>query len=99
MTINADGSCGGGWVCEHRWNAIAKMVRFRNAVADTASADYLNYYNDGNTVSFSRGNKGFFAMTKGGSLDQTLSTGNESFILSINCLIITSVCKAIDFFY
>lgn len=27
VTINADGSCGGGWVCEHRWNPIAKMVR------------------------------------------------------------------------
>lgn len=25
-TINGDGSCGGGWVCEHRWNAISKMV-------------------------------------------------------------------------
>ena len=33
--INADGSCSGGWVCEHRWNPIAKMVRFRNAVAGT----------------------------------------------------------------
>lgn len=26
VTINADGSCGGGWVCEHRWNPITKMV-------------------------------------------------------------------------
>ncbi|XP_032776971.2 alpha-amylase [Daphnia magna] len=72
VVINADGSCGGGWVCEHRWNVIAKMVRFRNAVAGTAME---NYWNNGGAVAFSRGNKGFFAMAKGGSMDQTLSTG------------------------
>merc|ERR1712137_581650 len=33
VPINADGTCGGGWVCEHRWNSIAKMVKFRNAAA------------------------------------------------------------------
>lgn len=73
MTINADGSCGGGWVCEHRWNPIVKMVRFRNAVAGTALE---NYYNQNSAVAFSRGNKGFFAMAKGGSMDVTLQTGN-----------------------
>ncbi len=26
VPINPNGSCGGGWVCEHRWNAIQKMV-------------------------------------------------------------------------
>jgi hypothetical protein len=26
VIINADGSCGGGWVCEHRWNVMKKMV-------------------------------------------------------------------------
>lgn len=26
VIINGDGSCGGGWVCEHRWNAITQMV-------------------------------------------------------------------------
>jgi hypothetical protein len=29
VVINEDNSCGGGWVCEHRWNAIQKMVEFR----------------------------------------------------------------------
>ncbi len=23
VVINSDGSCSGGWVCEHRWRAIA----------------------------------------------------------------------------
>ena len=27
--INSDGSCGGGWVCEHRWRQITNMVKFR----------------------------------------------------------------------
>ncbi|KZS14665.1 Alpha-amylase 1 [Daphnia magna] len=72
VIIKPDGSCDGGWVCEHRWNPIAKMVRFRNAVAGTAME---NYWNNGGAVSFSRGNKGFFAMAKGGSMTETLVTG------------------------
>ena len=27
VIINSDGTCGNGWVCEHRWNVISKMVR------------------------------------------------------------------------
>ena len=72
VVIKPDGSCDGGWVCEHRWNPIAKMVRFRNAVAGT---DMVNYWNNGGAVAFSRGNKGFFAMVKGGSMTETLATG------------------------
>ena len=48
------------------------MVRFRNAVLGT---DWDNYYTDGNVCSFSRGNLGFFAMVKLGTLSQTLQTG------------------------
>jgi alpha-amylase len=72
VIINEDGSCSGEWVCEHRWNPIAKMVRFRNAVAGTQMD---NYWNNGGAVAFSRGNKGFFAMAKGGSMTETLATG------------------------
>ena len=32
-TINADGTCGNGWVCEHRWRQIFNMVAFRKVVA------------------------------------------------------------------
>lgn len=35
VTINADGTCGNGWVCEHRWAPVANMAAFRNAVAGT----------------------------------------------------------------
>ena len=26
MIVNPDGSCGGGWVCEHRWKSVANMA-------------------------------------------------------------------------
>ena len=76
MTLNADGSCQNGWTCEHRWNVMKKMVKFRNAVA---GAPQLNYWTsvNGDAVSFSRGQKGFFAMAKNGALDQTLQTSNN----------------------
>jgi len=31
--VNSDGTCGNGWVCEHRWRQIANMVEFSNVVA------------------------------------------------------------------
>lgn len=72
VTINGDGSCGNGWVCEHRWKPIANMVKFRNAVAGTAKSHWRN---ENDQVSFSRGGKGFFAMAKQGHMDVTLNTG------------------------
>jgi len=75
VTINEDGTCGNGWVCEHRWHAITQMVKFRNAAAGT----YIeNWYQEGDNVAFSRGNKAFFAMSKYGSFDMTLQTGLPS---------------------
>lgn len=72
VPIEADGSCGNGWVCEHRWRPIANMIAFRNAVAGT-SLD--NWRNQNDEVSFSRGNKGFFAMAKQGHMNARLQTG------------------------
>ena len=40
-TINPDDSCGGGWVCEHRWRQIYNMVRFSIVVAGTEYSSYL----------------------------------------------------------
>ena len=48
VTINADGSCGGGWVCEHRWPAIAGMAGWAKA---TSGEDVGNWYENGNVVS------------------------------------------------
>lgn len=72
VTINADGTCGNGWVCEHRWNPIANMVAFRNAVAGTGINHWINQNDE---ISFARGHKGFFAMAKQGHMDATLQTG------------------------
>lgn len=40
-----------------------------------AGTSMENYWNNGNAVAFSRGNKGFFAMAKQGSMSETLQTG------------------------
>ncbi|KAI8761819.1 alpha-amylase [Biomphalaria glabrata] len=61
VTINADGSCGNGWVCEHRWKVIANMVRYRNDVLNTGIE---NWNVQGDVMWFTRGNVGFFAMGK-----------------------------------
>ncbi|KAJ8298304.1 LOW QUALITY PROTEIN: hypothetical protein KUTeg_024835 [Tegillarca granosa] len=65
VTIYPNEICGDGWVCEHRWNAIANMVGFRNTVKGT---NVNHWRNQNGEVSFSRGNKGFFTMTKLGHM-------------------------------
>ncbi|XP_035393342.1 pancreatic alpha-amylase-like [Cygnus atratus] len=57
VTINADTTCGNGWVCEHRWRQIKNMVIFRNVVD---GQPFSNWWDNGsNQVAFGRGNKGF----------------------------------------
>lgn len=90
VVINADGSCGGGWVCEHRWNVMQKMVKFRNAVV---GAGMENYWNNGGAVAFSRAGKGFFAMAKGGSMSENLQTGLPA---GTYCNIIDDCATSID---
>ncbi|KAK3600012.1 hypothetical protein CHS0354_012678 [Potamilus streckersoni] len=72
VTIFSNGSCGDGWICEHRWKVITNMVAFRNAVQGTEKEHWRNVNDD---VSFARGNVGFFAMAKDGFMNETLDTG------------------------
>ncbi|GFG37751.1 hypothetical protein Cfor_05293 [Coptotermes formosanus] len=58
-TINCDGTCGNGWVCEHRWRQIYNMVAFRNVVAGTSVNDWWD--NGNQLIAFCRGGKGFIA--------------------------------------
>ncbi|XP_026735020.1 alpha-amylase 2-like isoform X2 [Trichoplusia ni] len=75
--INEDGSCEGGWVCEHRWPSIYKMVNFRNAVRDTKVENWWD--NGNNQIAFSRGIKGFIVFnTEGKKLDRIFQTGLPS---------------------
>jgi alpha-amylase len=50
----------GEWICEHRWLAIANMVRFHNTVMGEPIQDWWDNGND--AIAFSRGNKGFIAI-------------------------------------
>ena len=70
VETNPDGSCAGGWVCEHRWNAIAKMVSFRTAVMGSASE---GFWSEGDAVGLARTGRGYFAMSKG-SLSKNVQT-------------------------
>lgn len=55
----------GGWKCEHRWQVIANMVGFRNAVGTTA---VVNWYDNGNNhIAFGRGDKGYLTINDEGS--------------------------------
>lgn len=58
-SINSNGQCSNGWVCEHRWNPIVKMVEFKNAVSGTGVDKWWD--NDNNQIAFCRGNRGFIA--------------------------------------
>jgi alpha-amylase len=50
----------GGWRCEHRWQVIANMVGFRNAVA---GAPVVNWYDNGNNhIAFGRGSAGYLTI-------------------------------------
>ncbi|KFO26902.1 Pancreatic alpha-amylase [Fukomys damarensis] len=74
VTINADTTCGNGWVCEHRWRQIRNMVAFRN-VAD--GQPFSNWWDNGsNQVAFGRGNRGFIVFNNDDwALSSTLQTG------------------------
>lgn len=76
-TIYSNGTpnCFNEWKCEHRWQAIANMVEFRNVTSSDFTVD--NWWsNGGNQIAFSRGDSGFVAINKEGySMNQTLQTG------------------------
>jgi len=69
----------GGWRCEHRWQVIANMVGFRNAVAGTS---VVNWYDNGNNhIAFGRGTAGYLTVNdedgaiNGRSYDSDLPAG------------------------
>ena len=64
----------GEWVCEHRDPYLLSMVAFRKAVAGT---DVDHWWDDGgNAIAFSRGDKGFVAISREDStVAATVATG------------------------
>jgi len=64
----------GQWVCEHRDPYIRGMVAFRKLVA---GSDINHWWDDGaNAIAFSRGTKGFVAISREAvAVDTTITTG------------------------
>ena len=70
---NGSAQCGDAWICEHRWDAIANMVEFRNVTDGTGVSGWWD--NGNNQIAFNRGSKGFVAINReGGSLSRTFNT-------------------------
>ncbi|XP_075978454.1 alpha-amylase-like [Anticarsia gemmatalis] len=72
--ITKNGSCSGGYICEHRWDTIRRMVTFRNVVHGTKVQRWWD--NGTDQIAFSRGGKGFIVFNIGSSiLENTFDTG------------------------
>ncbi|KAG9091378.1 hypothetical protein FS749_016590, partial [Ceratobasidium sp. UAMH 11750] len=64
------GSCNGnqgtnGWICQHRWTAIAGMVKFYNKVAGKDINNWVQGSN--NQIAFGRGTSGFVVINNADS--------------------------------
>lgn len=68
-------TCGDGWICEHRWPAIASMVEFRNVTQAAPTVDH--WWDNGNSqIAFARGERGFVVINhEPTELQETLMTG------------------------
>ncbi|KAL4715014.1 hypothetical protein ACJJTC_003165 [Scirpophaga incertulas] len=72
-SINPDGTCGNGWVCQHRWREIYSMVAFRNAAGSAGVNDWWD--NGSNQIAFCRGGNAFIAFNNDSwDLNETLQT-------------------------
>jgi len=65
LAANVSAPAGGGWVCEHRWTAIANMVAWRRSAG---SADVTNFAAPiRNAIAFCRGSTACLAINRDGS--------------------------------
>jgi alpha-amylase len=55
----------GSWICEHRSDAIAAMVVFRNATAGTALVNFQTINGNSNSIAFARDGKGYVVLNLG----------------------------------
>jgi alpha-amylase len=65
--IDSEGQCIRPWVCEHRWNPIKAMIKFRNVVKNTTIGNWAD--NGQNQMAFCRGNLGFIGFNNEISLN------------------------------
>lgn len=75
--IDENGQCAelSGWICEHRWPIIKRMVTFRNVAGDSVISNWWD--NGKDQIAFGRGGKAFIVINNEDSqdLDETLATG------------------------
>ncbi|XP_050072754.1 alpha-amylase A-like [Anopheles maculipalpis] len=57
-----DGTCQNGWICEHRWPVVRRLVSFRNLVAPAPLTDVQI---TSGTFAFCRGSVGFAVFNSG----------------------------------
>lgn len=62
FTANDESTCSNGWICEHRWPVVRRMVGFRNFVS---VAPLTNVQATAGTFAFCRGNVGFAVFNSG----------------------------------
>ncbi|KAG8970027.1 hypothetical protein FRC03_011826 [Tulasnella sp. 419] len=84
------GTCSGsggsnGWNCEHRWTAIAGMVKFYNKVKGTSLTNWVS--GSSSQIAFGRGSVGFVAINSGSSswtrtFTTSLPNGNYCNVIS-----------------
>lgn len=73
-SLDANGACAAGWICEHRWPRVEAMVAFRNATTGTFAV--TDWWSDGDRrIAFGRGADGFVVVNGATSeMKQTLQT-------------------------
>lgn len=57
VTHNPNGTCGNGWVCEHRWPEISSLVELHNVAGDAPVTHWWD--NGANAIAFGRRNRTF----------------------------------------
>lgn len=68
-----DDQCNNGWVCEHRWPEIRRMIQFRNVIGTAPRTSWWD--NNNNQIAFCRGIRGFVAFNNENSdMQQKLFT-------------------------
>ncbi len=78
----------GKWVCEHRHDALANMVQFRQVTAGQSVSNWQNIGSaPSNHIAFGLGNKGFVAINRTGA--NTTTTYTTSMPDGVYCDIIT----------
>ncbi len=71
--VNGKSTCFDAWICEHRRQAIASMVGFRNTVGTAPLTDWWS--DGGNQIAFGRGDRGFVVINRSDtSLTHTFQT-------------------------